>query len=289
VLATSPVGSEHTLSTRGRLRAAVADMPGKWQDQFLRPGPWPQELSKPCAIASSRADRISSCPRWLGPLDLGPITTLTNFAGCLTSASWLVWLFFALLLIAIFGSRTASKWLDQTDHLATSDSGPPARLAAVLFFTSAVVLTGFVSLLFADLLLAHRLEHVAHGACCRVRHFIFAHGPSVCMQRSVWLFHPHSGTRRRITALNRSRQQAIDGVSAAIVFPIYNEDSIRVLEGLRATYESLERTGHIDRFDFFVLERLDESRPLGRGGSPLVRARPRPRCARKIYYRRPSL
>src|ERR1700727_2983025 len=37
VLQTSPVGSEQTLSTRGRLALLLADMPGKWQDQFLSP------------------------------------------------------------------------------------------------------------------------------------------------------------------------------------------------------------------------------------------------------------
>jgi len=44
VLQTSPIGSEQTLSTRGRLALLLADMPGKWQDQFLRPGPWPEEF-----------------------------------------------------------------------------------------------------------------------------------------------------------------------------------------------------------------------------------------------------
>src|SRR5580658_6512268 len=44
VLQTSPIGSEQTLSTRGRMALLLADMPGKWQDQFLRPGPWPQEF-----------------------------------------------------------------------------------------------------------------------------------------------------------------------------------------------------------------------------------------------------
>jgi membrane glycosyltransferase len=39
----------------------------------------------------------------------------------------------------------------------------------------------------------------------------------------------------------------------AIVMPICNEDVPRVFAGLRATYESLARTGALDRFDFFVL------------------------------------
>ena len=44
VLQTSPTGTDQTLSTRGRLALLLADMPGKWQDQFLRPGPWPEEF-----------------------------------------------------------------------------------------------------------------------------------------------------------------------------------------------------------------------------------------------------
>jgi len=39
----------------------------------------------------------------------------------------------------------------------------------------------------------------------------------------------------------------------AIVMPIANEDVARVFAGLRATYESVERSGALERFDFFVL------------------------------------
>ncbi|NSX02559.1 glucans biosynthesis glucosyltransferase MdoH [Cupriavidus gilardii] len=39
----------------------------------------------------------------------------------------------------------------------------------------------------------------------------------------------------------------------AVIMPICNEDVTRVFAGLRATYESLERTGELAHFDFFVL------------------------------------
>ena len=45
----------------------------------------------------------------------------------------------------------------------------------------------------------------------------------------------------------------------AIVMPICNEDVQHVFAGLRATYESLARTGELERFDFFVLS--DSSDP----------------------------
>jgi hypothetical protein len=103
VLQTSPIGSEQTLSTRGRLALLLADMPGKWQDQFLRPGPWPQEfvdaMRESFFLAGPDFQLSKMIPR---PLDLGPITSLTNFGRLPYVRMVIVWTFFALLLIAIF-------------------------------------------------------------------------------------------------------------------------------------------------------------------------------------------
>ena len=103
VLQTSPTGTDQMLSTRGRLALLLADMPGKWQDQFLRPGPWPQEF-----IAAMRESFFRAGPDFQlskmtpRPLDLGPITTLTNFGNLPYVRMVLVWTFFALILVAIF-------------------------------------------------------------------------------------------------------------------------------------------------------------------------------------------
>ena len=43
------------------------------------------------------------------------------------------------------------------------------------------------------------------------------------------------------------------GARTAVVMPICNEDVGRVFAGLRATYESLARSGNLEHFDFFVL------------------------------------
>jgi membrane glycosyltransferase len=49
----------------------------------------------------------------------------------------------------------------------------------------------------------------------------------------------------------------------AIVMPVYDEDPRRVSAGLRACYESLEATGHLAEFDFFLLsDTLDPGRWL---------------------------
>jgi membrane glycosyltransferase len=45
--------------------------------------------------------------------------------------------------------------------------------------------------------------------------------------------------------------------STAIIMPVYNEDATRVFEGLRVIYQSLEKTGQLEHFDFFVLSDSD--------------------------------
>jgi hypothetical protein len=103
VLQSPPTKADNTLSTRGRLALLLADMPGKWQDQFLRPGPWPEEFTGAMRETFLRAGpdfQISKMtPR---PLDLGPITTLTNLGRMPYFRMALAWTVFALLLVAIF-------------------------------------------------------------------------------------------------------------------------------------------------------------------------------------------
>jgi hypothetical protein len=103
VLQSPPTKADNTLSTRGRLALLLADMPGKWQDQFLRPGPWPEEFTSAMREAFLRAGpdfQLSKMtPR---PLDLGPITTLTNLGRMPYFRMVLAWAIFALLLVAIF-------------------------------------------------------------------------------------------------------------------------------------------------------------------------------------------
>jgi len=95
--------TKHLISTQGRLALFLADMPGKWQDQFLKPGPWPKEFVEAMREAYLRAGpyfQISQmAPR---PLDLGPIKTLTTISRLPHAKMVAIWLFYALLLIALF-------------------------------------------------------------------------------------------------------------------------------------------------------------------------------------------
>jgi len=103
VLQESSVNADQMLTTRGRLALLLADMPGRWQDQFLRPGPWPEEF-----VGAMRETYLRAGPDFQlskmtpRPFDLGPITTLTNFSRIPYLKMVLSWILFALLLITIF-------------------------------------------------------------------------------------------------------------------------------------------------------------------------------------------
>jgi membrane glycosyltransferase len=121
-----------------------------------------------------------------------------------------------------------------------------------IFYSSAVLLTGLVSMLFADLL--WRTGWSASRTVLLVLFVIlFLFAAIGCMHGIYGFVLRTFGTRWRITRLADYRAQNIAGSSTAIVFPICNENTVRVYEGLRATYESLERTGELERFDFFIL------------------------------------
>jgi hypothetical protein len=103
VLQQPPTGADQMLSTRGRLALLLADMPGKWQDQFLRPGPWPEEF-----VAAMRKTYLQAGPDFqlskmtARPFDLGPITTLTNFTRLPFRPMVIAWVIFGFLLILFF-------------------------------------------------------------------------------------------------------------------------------------------------------------------------------------------
>lgn len=103
VLQEKPTNVDQQLSTRGRMALLLADMPGKWQDQFLRPAPWPEEFVTAMRETYLRAGpdfQLSKMtPR---PLDLGPIATLGNFSHLPYFKMIMVWVLFWITLVVIF-------------------------------------------------------------------------------------------------------------------------------------------------------------------------------------------
>ena len=103
VLQEPPTGTDQMLSTRGRLALLLVDMPGKWQDQFLRPGPWPDEFVSAMREGYLRAGpdfQLSKMtPR---PFDLGPLATLQNLGKIPYIRMVLVWAVIVLLFVLVF-------------------------------------------------------------------------------------------------------------------------------------------------------------------------------------------
>ncbi len=62
--------------------------------------------------------------------------------------------------------------------------------------------------------------------------------------------------KKRAVRITKLAEQAGDGPLArryAVVMPVYNEDSSRFCARIEAIYRSIEATGHLDSFDFFIL------------------------------------
>jgi len=134
-------------------------------------------------------------------------------------------------------------------------SGLPRRprgWRVFIFYSCALLPTGLVSLIFADL-----LWRTGWSAACTVLLLLFVilflFAAIGCVHGVFGFVLRMCGDCRRITNLKPWRDQPIEGISTAIIFPVYNENVVRVYEGLRATYESLEKTGQLERFDFFIL------------------------------------
>ena len=121
-----------------------------------------------------------------------------------------------------------------------------------IFYSSALLLTGAVSLLFADLLSRTGWSN-SRTLLLVLFVFLFFLASVGCMHGVYGFFLRVFGDRHRITNLKDYRNASIADASTAVLFPIHNENVTRVYEGLRATYESLQKTGAEEHFDFFIL------------------------------------
>lgn len=153
------------------------------------------------------------------------------------------------------------------------------------FFSVAVLLTGGVSVIFADLLwrTGWSASRTVLLGLFVILFFLAAIG---CTHGIFGFILRRFNDRSRLTQRGEYRGQSIAGTSTALIFPIYNENVVRVLEGVRATYESLRQTGELERFDFFILsDSTDPDKWIEeeRRWSDLVRELG---ALGRIYYRR---
>jgi membrane glycosyltransferase len=130
---------------------------------------------------------------------------------------------------------------------------PANRWIRIFFFYSSVLLvTGLVSMIFADLLWRTGWS-TSRTILLVLFILLFAFSTIGCMHGVFGFFLRLFGDRSRLTQTTDYAARSLAGTSTAIICPIYNEDVVRVYEGLRVTFESLERTGQLERFDFFII------------------------------------
>jgi membrane glycosyltransferase len=133
----------------------------------------------------------------------------------------------------------------------------PQGWRVFIFYSCAMFLAGSTSWLFADL-----LGRTGWSLSALVLLCLFT---ALCLLIAVGCMHGVFGFAlrltgdRRITRLKDYRDTSIESASTALVFPVCNEEVRRVCEGLRATYKSLQKTGQLDQFDFYILS--DSSDP----------------------------
>ncbi|MCZ6674968.1 MAG: glucans biosynthesis glucosyltransferase MdoH [Verrucomicrobia bacterium] len=125
----------------------------------------------------------------------------------------------------------------------------------LVFFSSVVTLTAMGTTIMADILWHQGmlfLEWMLLGLFL----VLFAN-LSFGFCQFVFGFLIHLVRRREVSISDSLKKQPgwvpLPIVQTAIVLPVCDEDVKRVYEGLRAIYRSVERTGEIDHFNFFIL------------------------------------
>jgi membrane glycosyltransferase len=123
----------------------------------------------------------------------------------------------------------------------------------VLFFGSVILVNLSASLWLADLFWRMGFQK-AHYPLLAI--FILLNGLLV-----LGSFHAIFGAfdvftgRKRAVRITRLAEGATGPLAKrhAVVIPVYNEDSVRVCARIEAIYLSIQATGHLESFDFFIL------------------------------------
>ncbi len=140
-------------------------------------------------------------------------------------------------------------------HITTSEPGPQASigLRRALFFGSAVALSLVGTVVFTDLMV--RLYGRIDGPTFLVIAVFIVLFSLLCLGFTMVLtgFFASRTTRYNLTRTLGEADKSIVPDLTAVVFPIYNEEVGEVFDRVRRVYLSLEQTGQLDRFEFFIL------------------------------------
>jgi len=127
-----------------------------------------------------------------------------------------------------------------------------------LFFSGIFVITSLALWVMADLLWQDGIT-VIEGAILVLFGILFAHIAIGFCTAMVGFYVINRGgdTCRIANTVDWEKDPQL--ASTAIILPVFNEDVSRVFEGLRVIYRSLEETGKLEHFDFFILS--DSNQP----------------------------
>jgi membrane glycosyltransferase len=145
-------------------------------------------------------------------------------------------------------------------RLYLTENMGPRRLGRrrFLFFSTIFLFTSLATWFMADLLWRGGLNGI-EIALLALFIVLFAHvAAGFCTALVGFYVLNRGGDSSRIT---RTLEPGMDMqlASTAIIMPAFNEDVSRIFEGLRVVYRSVEDTGKLEHFDFFVLS--DSNRP----------------------------
>jgi membrane glycosyltransferase len=124
----------------------------------------------------------------------------------------------------------------------------------ITFFTLVFLLTSLATWFMADLLWRDGMagvEWVVLGLFV----ILFAHiavGFSTALL-GLYVINRNGDPYRITRSIEGEPLAGLPLASTAIVMPVFNEDPSRVFEGLRVIYRSLELSGRLENFDFFIL------------------------------------
>ncbi|HVZ65280.1 MAG TPA: glucans biosynthesis glucosyltransferase MdoH [Lacunisphaera sp.] len=138
----------------------------------------------------------------------------------------------------------------------TVDQVDRARVARrrATFFSLSFLLTSLASWFMADLLWRNGMTPIA-WAMLALFVLLFAHiavGFTTALL-GLYVVNRQGDPYRISRSLEGDTPADLPLASTAVVMPVFNEDPSRVFEGLRVIYRSLELSGRLANFDFFIL------------------------------------
>ncbi len=124
----------------------------------------------------------------------------------------------------------------------------------ITFFTLVFLLTSLATWFMADLLWRDGMSAV-EWVVLGLFVILFAHiavGFSTALL-GLYVINRNGDPYRISRSIEGEGLSELPLASTAIVMPVFNEDPSRVFEGLRVIYRSLELSGRLENFDFFIL------------------------------------